>query len=108
MRDEVVAAVTTELEACEEDLGAAKEEARQLRRAIDTRAPIEQAKGMLRLLIGCEDEFAFALLVKVSQMTHTKLQQVANNLCESLTGDSSSLPPEFARAYQRMNEPIAP
>ncbi|HTW20523.1 MAG TPA: ANTAR domain-containing protein [Mycobacteriales bacterium] len=95
--------MSTELEECEDNLDAAREETRQLRKAIDTRAPIEQAKGMLKLLLSCDDEFAFALLVKVSQMTQTKLQVVARDLCEGLTG-ADSLPPVFTRAYQRLQE----
>jgi AmiR/NasT family two-component response regulator len=95
--------MSSDLEDCEENLELAQKETQQLRQAIETRAPIEQAKGMLKLLLNCEDDFAFEVLTRVSQTTHTKLQVVASGLCEALT-DSDDVPPEFTKAYQQLSE----
>jgi hypothetical protein len=92
--------VASDLEECNDDLAAAQAEAKHLRIALDTRAPIEQAKGILMTLIeSCTDDEAFELLVKVSQHSGVKLHDVAVMLCESV-GKDNSLPPEFAAAWR--------
>lgn len=48
-----------------------------LRTAMQTRAVIEQAKGMIMLRERCDADAAFSTLVRVSQRSHTKLHDVA-------------------------------
>jgi AmiR/NasT family two-component response regulator len=92
--------VTSELEECHDDLATAQAEAEHLRTALDTRAPIEQAKGIVMTLIeSCTDDEAFDLLVKVSQRSGVKLHDVAVRLCESV-GEDNRLPPEFVAALR--------
>jgi AmiR/NasT family two-component response regulator len=96
----IIFAVTSDLEECHDDLTEAQAEAKHLRIALETRAPIEQAKGILMTLIeSCTDDEAFDLLVKVSQRTGVKLHDVAVKLCESV-GKENKLPPEFVAACQ--------
>jgi hypothetical protein len=91
-------------EPTEEALEAARREADQLREAMTTRAPIEQAKGMLMLLLdSCDDDQAFEVLVQVSQGSHRKLHDVAGELCETVT-TSNTLPDGFVEAYQRVKK----
>ncbi len=49
----------------------------QLREAITSRAVIEQAKGILMVRVGCDEEEAFALLRRTSQHQNRKLRDVA-------------------------------
>ncbi|HET6815754.1 MAG TPA: ANTAR domain-containing protein [Mycobacteriales bacterium] len=56
-----------------------------LRMAMDTRAVIEQAKGMLMLHRQCDADEAFQALVSLSQTSHCKLAEVAQTLVESWT-----------------------
>ncbi|WIX79227.1 ANTAR domain-containing protein [Amycolatopsis carbonis] len=62
-----------------EDVDAAvlAEENRQLREALQSRAVIEQAKGVLMAQRRCGPPEAFALLVTLSQDTNVKLRDVA-------------------------------
>jgi len=52
-------------------------EIEQLRQAMASRAAIEQAKGVLMLLMGCGDQVAFDLLAHISSHTHRKVRDVA-------------------------------
>jgi hypothetical protein len=54
-----------------------------LRTAMQTRAVIEQAKGMLMAERKIDADEAFALLVNLSQTTHRKLVQVATVLVDT-------------------------
>jgi hypothetical protein len=54
----------------------------QLRRAIDTRDTIGQAKGMLMERFNIDASAAFSLLVRLSQNTNTRLVQIAHKLIE--------------------------
>jgi GAF domain-containing protein len=58
----------------------------QLRTAMESRAVIEQAKGIVMALHRCGAEDAFTVLVKRSQATNTKLRDVA----EALVREASS------------------
>jgi GAF domain-containing protein len=49
----------------------------QLREALSTRAVIEQAKGILMVRVGCDEDEAFALLRRTSQHQNRKLREVA-------------------------------
>ena len=61
-------------------------EVAQLRTAMATRAPIEQAKGVLMLLTGCDEQRAFDLLAHISSHTHRKVRDVAVDLVASASG----------------------
>lgn len=52
----------------------------QLRQAMQSRAVIEQAKGILMGARGCSEQEAFALLVELSQTSNRKLREVAEVL----------------------------
>lgn len=51
-----------------------------LRVAMQTRATIEQAKGVLMVLHGCGPDDAFALMVRMSQRSQHKLHDVAEKI----------------------------
>ncbi|MQA95762.1 MAG: ANTAR domain-containing protein [Streptosporangiales bacterium] len=55
-------------------------EAGQMRRALASRAEIDQAKGIIMQAKGCDAEEAFAMLREVSQQTQVKLADVARRL----------------------------
>ncbi|MFM1724135.1 GAF and ANTAR domain-containing protein [Rhodococcus sp. PAM 2766] len=68
----------------------ARDAADALQRALETRAPIEQAKGILMVLHRIDAHQAFHLLRRQSQTTNTRLRDVAIDLVERLsTGDGS-------------------
>ena len=52
----------------------------QMRHALESRAVIEQAKGVLMARHGCSADEAFQLLVQQSQRTNRKLRDVAQEL----------------------------
>jgi AmiR/NasT family two-component response regulator len=51
-----------------------------MRRAMETRAVIEQAKGIIVAQQHCTPEQAFELLTRLSQSTHRKLRDCAADL----------------------------
>jgi GAF domain-containing protein len=51
-----------------------------MRRAMETRAVIEQAKGIIIAQQHCTPEHAFELLTRLSQTTHRKLRDCATNV----------------------------
>jgi GAF domain-containing protein len=57
--------------------------AEDMRRAMETRAVIEQAKGILVAQQHCTPEQAFELLTRLSQTTHRKLRDCAADLVTS-------------------------
>jgi hypothetical protein len=61
-------------------------EVEQLRQAMASRAAIEQAKGILMLLMGCGDQVAFDLLAHISSHTHRKVRDVAAAIIDSARG----------------------
>ena len=63
-------------------LGQARERTRSLQRALETRAVIDQAIGILRSRSGDTAEEAFARLTQISQHEHTKLSVIAERLVE--------------------------
>jgi GAF domain-containing protein len=66
---------------------AASDRAEQMRQAMESRAVIEQAKGVLMAQQRCDAERAFFLLVRISQTTHRKLRDVAADLvAEAING----------------------
>lgn len=52
----------------------------QMEAALASRAVIEQAKGVLVALVGCDSEAAFDLMREWSQRSNTKLREVAGTL----------------------------
>ena len=58
----------------------AEQEVAGLRLAMDTRAVIEQAKGMVMLSLKIDADAAFQVLVERSQRTNTKLVEVAREI----------------------------
>jgi len=67
------------------------EEAGQLREAMSSRAPIEQAKGILMTLRGFDSETAWAELKRASSEENVKLRDLALALV-SFTGGRSARP----------------
>jgi GAF domain-containing protein len=61
--------------------------AEHMRRAMESRAVIEQAKGILIAQQHCTPEQAFDLLVRLSQSTHRKLRDCAADLVASTAED---------------------
>ena len=61
--------------------------AEDMRRAMETRAVIEQAKGILVAQQHCTPEQAFELLTRLSQTTHRKLRDCAADLVASTAED---------------------
>ncbi len=70
----------------DDQVHALETEVAQLRTAMASRAPIEQAKGVLMLLTGCGDQVAFDLLAHISSHTHRKVREVAVDLVASASG----------------------
>jgi len=66
----------------------AVELAEQLQRAMESRATIEQAKGILIARTGGTAEEAFALLVRASQRENRKLREIAAEVVERASSDS--------------------
>lgn len=60
------------------------DEVTQLRAALVSRPEIEQAKGALMALHGCDADEAFAVLVTESQRKNEKLYAVARELLDRL------------------------
>jgi GAF domain-containing protein len=68
----------------------ARDVADSIQRALETRAPIEQAKGMLMALHGIDADEAFDMLRRESQATNTRLLAVAANLVKQLSGKDAA------------------
>jgi GAF domain-containing protein len=68
-----------------------RELAEQLKDAMQSRAVIEQAKGVLMATRHCDADTAFADLVSLSQHSHRKLREVAQALVDS-TVTSAGVP----------------
>ncbi|MEU0878134.1 GAF and ANTAR domain-containing protein [Lentzea sp. NPDC005914] len=62
----------------------AQDRVQHLERALESRASIEQAKGVLMAVHACTADEAFARLVEQSQHQNVKLRDVAQNLLESV------------------------
>lgn len=61
-------------------------EVTQLRRAMETRPAIDQAKGVLMAAYGLSPDEAWKILVTVSQQSNTKLHLVAGEIVSSADG----------------------
>ncbi|WP_370948915.1 PAS and ANTAR domain-containing protein [Amycolatopsis sp. cg5] len=71
------------------------DEAAGIRFAMASRAPIEQAKGMIMLAYGCNAADAFQVLIDASQQSNTKLQALATSLVAEM--ETGVAQPESAR-----------
>jgi GAF domain-containing protein len=58
----------------------------QMRQALESRAVIEQAKGVLMAQQGLDADQAFAMLVELSQRSNRKLREVAQSVVASAGG----------------------
>ena len=67
----------------------ARDVADSIQRALQTRAPIEQAKGILMALHGVDADEAFDLLRRESQVTNTRLHTVATELVTRLSAPAT-------------------
>ena len=54
--------------------------ATQLRQAVEARAVVDQAKGILMHALGCDADTAFAELRRISQTRHVKLTAIARRI----------------------------
>jgi transcriptional regulator with GAF, ATPase, and Fis domain len=63
-------------------LAGARDRAEQLQQALESRAVIDQAIGIIRSRSGASAEWAFARLVRMSQSENTKLYVIAERLVE--------------------------
>jgi ANTAR domain len=72
----------------------AQRTAAQLQEAIRSRAVVDQAKGILMQLLGCDGDQAFERLRRISQTQHVKLTEVARQVIE--TRAEPEEPPERA------------
>ncbi|MER5540273.1 ANTAR domain-containing protein [Streptomyces mirabilis] len=88
-RDTALAAEVLELRAINE----------QLRRALASRAVIDQARGMVMALTPCSSARAWDLLVDVSQHCNVKLRDVAAALVATAKGEA--LPDRLQRELRR-------
>jgi GAF domain-containing protein len=77
--------------ACAQELAESRSVARNLRLAMQSRAAIEQAKGILMARERCDPQRAFDLLRAVSQRSHVKLCDVARRLVEA-AAESDGVP----------------
>jgi AmiR/NasT family two-component response regulator len=71
----------------------ASELATQLSNALEHRAVIEQAKGMLMALQHCDDDQAFDILRRASQRSNRKLRDVAAELIDRTKARNHDRPP---------------
>lgn len=65
----------------------AAEQAENLQLAMESRAVIEQAKGIVMARVGCDADAAFQLLVEQSQHQNRKLREIAAELVSRVVSD---------------------
>jgi AmiR/NasT family two-component response regulator len=73
----------------DERIAALVREVDGLHRAMEHRAVIEQAKGVVMSATGCGPDAAFAVLVAQSQTQNRKLWEVANELARAQDRDGT-------------------
>ncbi len=91
----------------DDSVRALRTEIEQLRTAMASRAAIEQAKGVLMLLTGCNEQAAFDLLTHISSHTHRKVRDIASELVASACG-RSALPADVQVILRDACPPSAP
>ena len=65
------------------ETGAARRAAHQLRDAAESRAVVDQAKGVLMHALGCSAEEALQRMRQVSQARNLKVTEVATRIIDS-------------------------
>ena len=80
-------------------------EVEQLRCAMAHRAPIEQAKGILMLLTGVDEQAAFAILGHISSTTHKKVRDIATAIRDAAAG-RGDLPRDIQRTLHDACPPV--
>ncbi|MFJ3507975.1 ANTAR domain-containing protein [Streptomyces luteogriseus] len=78
-----------------------REEVEQLRQAIASRPVIDQARGILMATHGCTSDEAWHILRETSQLSNTKLRDVAAAVTASAEADGPPPSPELRTALQR-------
>ncbi|EFL31908.1 conserved hypothetical protein [Streptomyces viridochromogenes DSM 40736] len=84
-----------------ERLHVLQEEVEQLRQAIASRPVIDQARGILMATHGCTSDEAWHILRETSQLSNTKLREVAAAVTASAETNAPPPPPELRTALQR-------
>ncbi len=74
-----------------DEVSALRAEAAQLRAALESRAVIEQAKGVLMARCGCDADTAFAMLCTLSRTERRKVRDVATTLVAGVVLEQPSL-----------------
>ena len=69
------------------DVNLLRTEVGHLREALRTRAPIDQAKGILMLRFSIDADAAFQILVRLSSITNVKVNVLAPLLVALVNGD---------------------
>ena len=75
-------------------LAGAQERAEQLQQALDSRAVIDQAIGIIRSRSGASAEVAFGRLIRMSQTENVKLRVVAERLVDEAVRRAQSRRPQ--------------
>jgi hypothetical protein len=73
------------------DLATARQEIADLRQALESRSIIDQAKGLVRAWLCCDEHEAFEALARASQKVNVKVRVLATELVEHASecdGDS--------------------
>ncbi|MFJ4814063.1 ANTAR domain-containing protein [Streptomyces sp. NPDC088801] len=91
-------AVALERAECLHDL---REEVEQLRQAIASRPVIDQARGILMATHGCTSDEAWHILRETSQLSNTKLRDVAAAVTASAEADGPPPSAELRTALKR-------
>lgn len=68
------------------------EENRQLREALESRATIERAKGVLMALHDCSEQEAFKILADTARRRHRKVRRVAEEFLLTLAAEAATRP----------------
>jgi anti-anti-sigma regulatory factor len=84
-----------------ERLHVLQEEVEQLRQAIASRPVIDQARGILMATHGCTSDQAWHILRETSQLSNTKLRDVAAAVTASAGADGPAPSAEVRTALQR-------
>jgi ANTAR domain len=74
------------------EYGEARRTAQQLRDAADSRAVVDQAKGVLMHALGCSADEALQRMRQISQAANVKVTDVATRVIESRGADGLALP----------------
>jgi hypothetical protein len=85
----------------QERLRLLQEEVEQLRQAIASRPVIDQARGILMATHGCSSDEAWHILREASQLSNTKLREVAAAVTAGAAAEGTPPPPGVRTALSR-------